>query len=393
VPKTPAPTATAAPEPVVSSPAGDDPSAAATRTDGLIETVPAPREPSAAGGPIAEPTANGVTTEFPKLSDVTVQMARPDVGPQAPGVRRRADVLNERTVNLRPPRSLRRTVRRRSHRVARFLRAVDRRALPPVGRAIANFGHRSLWRRSVASVGAITAVGLLVLAVYTATRPAAVDDAAVSVPVGVHTGESVKTYVSNSNAATLAAADDAIGAQVPMRYALVSMKDYLTPQAFTARLAGTKVVGVFMGVRAGGPPAEVIFAKVDAVPSDIVAAMMRAAAEKKIDVAITARALELLDRATSKTPDDDAVRMGYQRAQRVDKAEEKEFLSQCACVFAAVVHGSVAQLATLVSRPGVRVVDLAPMTGRPDQDVFSPLLPDQTLVAKPPRIVDVAAGD
>ncbi|HKE64996.1 MAG TPA: hypothetical protein VKB59_10165 [Micromonosporaceae bacterium] len=356
--------------------------------------MPAPREPSAAGGPIAEPTASGITTEFPKLSDVTVQMARPDVGPPAPGVRPPADVLNERTVNLRPPRSLRRTVRRRSHRVARFLRTVDRRALPPVGRAMANLGHRSIWRGSIASVGAIAAVGLLVLAVYTATRPAAVDDdAAVPVRVGVNTGDSVKTYISRSNAATHDAAQSSNAAGAPTRYALVSLTDYLTPQAFTARLAGTKVVRVFMASHAPSPPAEVFYASVDKVPDDIVAAMMTVAMEKKIDYADAARALQILDHANGKTPDDAAVHDSYEQAQKADAAEEKAFRSQCACVFAAVVHGSVAQLATLVSRPGVRVVDLAPMTGRPDQDVFSPLLPDQRLVAKPPRIVDVAAGD
>jgi len=258
---------------------------------------------------------------------------------------------------------------------------------------MANLGHRSLWRRSLASVGAITAIALLVLAVYTATRPAAVvDDAAASVRVGVNTGDPVQVYVSRSNAATHDAAQNSTAAGAPMRYALVSLTDYLTPQAFTARLAGTKVVRVFMATHTPRPPAEVFYANVDKVPDDIVTAMMTVAMEKKIDYADAARALQILDHANGKTPDDAVVHDTYEQAQRADAAEEKAFRSRCACVFAAVVHGSVEQLANLVSRSGVRVVDLVPMTPRIDSDVFSPLLPDQRQVARPPRLVDVAGG-
>jgi hypothetical protein len=55
----------------------------------------------------------------------------------------------------------------------------------------------------------------------------------------------------------------------------------------------------------------------------------------------------------------------------------------CACVFAAVVYGSAADLLAVAQRHGVRVVDAVPSLRLLDRAVFRPPLPDETGVAGP----------
>jgi hypothetical protein len=51
-----------------------------------------------------------------------------------------------------------------------------------------------------------------------------------------------------------------------------------------------------------------------------------------------------------------------------------------------VVHGSLTTLNTLSHRPGIRVVELVPLTQDVSRDTFMPLVPDQTEIAMPPPV-------
>jgi len=359
-------------------------------TPGRFAAEPRPnRFPSDPSPGMAAPTA---TPDLPRLPDDTVQMPRQVAEALPAGAPPASGILEERTVTLplvRPP-----TPRLR-YRLSAFMRSVDQRTLPPVGRALTNVGRRALLRRVVASVIAITCVALLVLAVFVATRPSSHRTTVVQgVAVGVREGDSISAYKAKAQVELHAAVQLAKrGGDPTERYALVSFADYYRPDEVAALLGGVRAAQVFMRVRSAGVRAPIVWADVDSIPDDIVKAMRAEAGDKLRDVADLDRMGVLASQVSDNQADQDAVREQYKQQRRVANAEAAAYQSQslCRCVFAVVVHASVGQLDVLNGRDGVRVVDLVPVTTNLDHDTFMPPVPDQKGNADPPPMVALTA--
>lgn len=117
------------------------------------------------------------------------------------------------------------------------------------------------------------------------------------------------------------------------------------------------------------------------VPDDVVAGMEEVAARKDTEAAdYQARAAAV---------DGDGVgerelRERYVSGAEVATAEAAAYRTGCACVYAAVVRAAPQVLRGVAARPDVRAVDPAPEVYRLDRTVFTPPLPEQRDVVRPP---------
>jgi len=313
-----------------------------------------PRQPAATADPAAEPSTG--------TSD----------GAGVPSA------LTERTVNLRLPPALRRAAARRpGQRVGRFLRAIDRRLLPPVGRALATLGRGAVWGRVVVTTGAVACVALTVVAVYTATRPATPNRKPVGVHVGVSAGDDIRQYVATRRSILdRAVGAEALGGPATSRYALVSFTAAVPPDQLTSLLGGVQPAEVFLRA----PPAGVVEAPVRLMPGDVIKAM--GAHVQDLDLAVADLRTKVGQLGHS--PSENALREIYNDRIRDETGEIAAYTSACKCAFGAVVHGPLTALAALSGRIGVRVVDLVPLTPDVSQDTFMPAVPGQTTASPPP---------
>ncbi|WFE41429.1 hypothetical protein [Micromonospora sp. WMMD998] len=190
--------------------------------------------------------------------------------------------------------------------------------------------------------------------------------------VGVADGASVPAYLR-------AAGAELAGLDAPDGYALVSFAAYLTPARAAETLAGTPVSAVLARVPLPGRQTEIVRLAVLRLPDDAVAAMAEVAARKDREAA-EYRARAAAGSATA----DPGRRRVYDTGAAVAAGEAAGYRAGCACVYAAVVRGGPAALRALADRPGVRVVDPAPEVTRLDRTVFTPPLPEQRDVARPP---------
>ncbi len=291
--------------------------------------------------------------------------------------------LTERTVNLRLPPALRRAAARRpGHRVGRFLRAIDRRLLPPVGRALATLGRGALWGRAVVTTGAVACVALTVVAVYAATRPTTPAPKPAPIRVGASPGEAIHEYLTTRRSILdQAVAADAQAGPPTSRYALVSFTSSVPPERLTSLLGHVQAAEVFLRA----PPAGVVEAPVRMIPDDVTKAM--SAHAYALDRAVAD--LQTKIGQLGHSPSENALREIYNDTVRADIDEKAAYMSECECAFGAVVHGSLTDLRALADRDGVRAVDLVPLTPDVSRDTFMPLVPDQTLTASPPPVEEV----
>lgn len=90
---------------------------------------------------------------------------------------------------------------------------------------------------------------------------------------------------------------------------------------------------------------------------------------------------------------------GYVRAAAADLAAlppaapaagDGTYRTGCACLYAAVVRAEPVAPRGVAARPEVRAVDPAPEVSRLDRTVFTPLLPEQREVARPPADAGLA---
>ena len=290
--------------------------------------------------------------------------------------------LTERTVNLRlPPALRRRAVQGSGNRLGRFLRAIDRRLLPPVGRALTRLGRGALWGRVVATTGAVACVAITVVAVYTATRPSTVaPPPQAGIQVGVSSGDFIPGY-KTTKAASLAQAvkEQGQSGDTTMRYALVSFARSLTPAQLVPLLAGTEAAEVFLRAPAAG----VVEAPVRVIPGDVVKAMDAHARDLAVDVGD----LDTMIRGmTSQSSDVARLKNVYVDRRAAEELEQNAYAEACDCVFGAVVHGSLNALSALSDRPGARVVDLIPLIPDVSRDTFMPAIPEQLGFASPPPV-------
>ncbi|AYF26332.1 hypothetical protein CSH63_02385 [Micromonospora tulbaghiae] len=227
--------------------------------------------------------------------------------------------------------------------------------------------------RSAALTWVALACALVVLVVAVAQRrDRPVSDRTVGevTRVGVTDGASIPAYLR-------AAGDELARLDAPDGYALVSFGDYLTPARAAASLDGTRVSAVVARVPLPGRQTEIVRIAALRLPQDVVAGMAGVATRKDREAA------DYRSRAAATTADPELRRV-YDSGAEVAAREAQAYRTGCACVYAAVVSAAPDALRALAGRPGVRVVDPAPEVTRLDRTVFTPPLPEQRDVVRPP---------
>ncbi|QLQ37009.1 hypothetical protein [Micromonospora robiginosa] len=194
--------------------------------------------------------------------------------------------------------------------------------------------------------------------------------------VGVADGASVPAYLG-------AAADELARLDAPDGWALVSFGDYLTPAGVATTLAGAPVSAVLARVPLPGRQTEIVRIAALRLPDDVVGGMAEVAGRKDREAA------DYRARAAA----DAGLRRRYDTDASVAAREAAGYRAGCACVYAAVVRGAPDALRALAGRAGVRAVDPAPEVTRLDRAVFTPPLPEQRDVARPPADTGAEAGD
>ncbi|MGS2615281.1 hypothetical protein ACVCAH_12260 [Micromonospora sp. LZ34] len=260
-------------------------------------------------------------------------------------------------------------------RAADLLRQLDQRLLPRLATAVARLGHGRARPRLLPSVALLScAAVLLTAALATDDRPVGDRTVGEVTRVGVANGESIPGYVRAAGAdlATL----PATAAPGDGTYALVSLSSYLPPQQLAAVLGDVSVAEVFGRVPLPDRQTEIVRIPAQRLPEDVVAAMADLAARKDREAA------DYRSRAAGTA--DPGLRQVYASGAEVAAAEAAAYRSGCACVYAAVVRAEPAALRGVAARPDVRVVDPAPEVRRLDRTVFTPPLPEQQDVARPP---------
>ncbi|WP_433353725.1 hypothetical protein ACQPYV_24745 [Micromonospora saelicesensis] len=266
-------------------------------------------------------------------------------------------------------------------RAGNLLRQLDQRLLPPLTRAVARLGDRSARSGVLSWAAVLSAAAVLGTAVW------AVDDTPVGdrtvgevTRVGVADGDSVPGYL-RSAAADLAALPGSAPAAEDGTYALVTLDAYLPPQRLATVLGDVGVSTVFGRVPLPGRQTEIVKIPALRVPDDVVAGMEQVAVRKETEAADY--------RARAAAVDGDGVgerelREQYASGAEVAAAEAAAYRTGCACVYAAVVRATPVALRDVAARPDVRAVDPAPEVYRLDRTVFTPPLPEQREVVRPP---------
>lgn len=276
--------------------------------------------------------------------------------------------------------------------IPKVLRRIDRRILPPVGRALARVTRGARRMRMVLSVAAVASVAIVLVAVYVATRPSIQVDgpSGAIVRVGVEQGGSIPAYVRDSRERLrqVAAAGEVNG-KSPKMYALVSLSSYLTPAQLPAVLGDVQVTNAFLRVPLPERQTEIVKVPAYRIPGDVIGAMRNEAHIKDVQAS---DARVLLDKVTGTSDEDRALRSTYRANADVASAEADAYRSLCACVYAAVVYTTPAALAVLAERTSVRAVDPAPGLQLLDRAVFLPPLPEQHRRAVPPKDSGIDSG-
>lgn len=207
--------------------------------------------------------------------------------------------------------------------------------------------------------------------------------------VGVADGDSIPDYRRRAAAELTALAAPATPG--PGDWALVSFAAYLTPARLAETLGGTPVAEVVARLPLPDRQTEIVRIAAMRLPDDVVAGMVEVATRKDREAA-DYRARAAAPAATA----DAELRRVYDTGAAVSAREADAYRSGCACVYAAVVRDTPDALRALADRPGVRVVDAAPEVRRLDRTVFTPPLPEQQDVVRPPvdtGLTDPEPGD
>ncbi|MBE1492341.1 hypothetical protein [Plantactinospora soyae] len=271
-----------------------------------------------------------------------------------------------------------------------LLRQLDRQLLPPLARGMARLGHGRLRLRLLTTVALLSSAAVLVTAVWAADRRPAVDQTVGEVTrVGVTQGQSIPGYVESSRGelrALLAAGPDESSRQT---YALVTMSAYLAPDRLTPVLTGVSVSEVFSRLWRPGTQTQIVRIPAFRIPEDVVAGMLRVAERKDQEVRdYQERGAAVIGDGT---PERD-LRQWYESGAQVASEEATAYRAGCSCVYAAVVRGEPAALERIAARSEIRAVDPAPEVQRLDRTVFTPPLPEQVDVVRPPADASMPAA-
>jgi hypothetical protein len=267
-------------------------------------------------------------------------------------------------------------------RAGELLRQLDQRLLPPLARGMTRLSHGPVRLRVLTSAALLSSAAVLVTAVWAADRGSNGDLTVGEVTrVGVSEGQSIPGYVqsSRSELAALVAAPPA-GPQKET-YALITLAAYLAPDRLAPVLAGVGVSEVFSRVPLPDTQTQIVRIPALRLPDDVVANMAQIALRKDRE------ARDYQERGAALTGDSDEerrLRSLYDSGARVALNEATAYRSRCSCLYAAVVRASPAALQRVAGRPEVRAVDPAPEVLRPERAVFSPPLPEQEDLVRPP---------
>ncbi|MFK3982135.1 hypothetical protein ACI2K4_17370 [Micromonospora sp. NPDC050397] len=266
-------------------------------------------------------------------------------------------------------------------RAGDLLRQLDRRLLPPLARGLARLGQGPVRMRVLTTAALFSSVAVLVTAVWAAERGQVGGDRTVGevTRVGVIEGESIPGYVESSRSelkALVATPPPEPGGQT---YALVTLAAYLAPDRLTPIIGDVSVSEVFGRVPRPQTQTELVRIPAMRIPSDVLAGMREVAARKQREAA------DYRDRAADLPPDaDPELRRLYDTGAQVALDEATGYQAGCSCVYAAIVRATPQVLDRIAARNGVRAVDAAPEVRRLDRAVFTPPLPEQHDVARPP---------
>ena len=266
----------------------------------------------------------------------------------------------------------------------KLLTRVDGVVLPRLARGarrIGRFTRRSPGGSLTAFAVALAVVVGGVLVAQSMVHPRAALAPDQSTRVGVSDGDMISAYID--------ASQDRLARQAanePDRpvYALVTFKNYLTPDEVTSlvRMAVATTGADSSGqlttmyakarVRVPDRQTEVVTLSADRMPGDLVASMVGVAQRKEAEAAA--------DAASSRPGGPDLV------SADLDRKEAMAYRNRCACIYALVVRGVPAALTRLAALRETRVVDPAPQVVNPSPSVtaWMPPLPEQLDRATPP---------
>jgi hypothetical protein len=267
-------------------------------------------------------------------------------------------------------------------RAGDLLRQLDRRLLPPLGRGLARLGHGPVRLRVLTGVALLSSAAVLVTAVWAAERRPVGDPTVGEVTrIGVVEGQSIPGYVASTRgelAELLAAPSTGPAVRT---YALVALAAYLGPDRLAPVLAGAEVTEVFARVPLPQIQTEIVRIPAARLPGDVTEGMLRVAEEKDREVQDYRRRSAAVTGSGDRA---EGLRRWYDSGAEVASAEATGYRSRCSCLYAAVVRADAATLDRIAHRSEVRAVDPAPEVTRLDRAVFSPPLPDQHDVVRPP---------
>ncbi len=263
-----------------------------------------------------------------------------------------------------------------------LLRQLDRRLLPPLARGMDRLGRGRL-RPGVLSVAAlISAAAVLVTAVWAADRRPTADMTVGEVTrVGVVQGDSIPGYVASSRRELVALVNAPATEPARQTYALVTLAAYLAPDRLTPILSDVSVSEVFARLPRPETQTQIVRIPAFRIPDDVAVGMAQVAERKGRE------ARDYQERSAAVTGDEERdreLRAYYDSGALVAQDEATAYRSRCSCVYAAVVRATPAALELIADRPEVRAVDPAPEVTRLDRAVFSPPLPEQVDVVRPP---------
>ncbi|MEU8182742.1 hypothetical protein AB0B86_18500 [Micromonospora sp. NPDC049047] len=267
-------------------------------------------------------------------------------------------------------------------RAGNLLRQLDQRLLPPLTRAVARLGDRPTRSGVLTWAAALSAAAVLGTALWAADETPSGDPTVGEVTrVGVTDGDSAPGYLRSAAADLAALSSQSAPGTADGTYALVTLDAYLPPQRLAMVLGDVPVSTVFGRVPLPGRQTEIVKIPALRVPDDVVAGMDQVASRKETEAAdYRARAAAVDGDGASERE----LRARYASGAEVAAAEAAAYRTGCACVYAAVVRAAPVVLRGMAARPDVRAVDPAPEVYRLDRTVFTPPLPEQRDVVRPP---------
>lgn len=199
--------------------------------------------------------------------------------------------------------------------------------------------------------------------------------------LGPREGTAIDGYLARAAARTAQVAAQDGEARL---LALVSLNEYVAPQAAADLLAGVDVRQAYLRAPSAGELAEVF-----EVPTPFeLASTLRSfyattAAAKQED----AREFQgYADTIGETSADETAAKRAFVADAQRATAEASAFAADCACVFALVVEGPAAALAELSRTPAVRGVEPADRSARFEELQVFPLRPEHSGVVPPPPV-------